>query len=270
MVPARRGCFPEIDYWLTRYRNTERQEDGMIVDFHTVVHPYEMRAIRFSVDEFIRALDQYGIDQAVVSAPFYYVSDYQLANAKVARWVRQFPDRLVGFATINPYFEKEALDELQRCVDAGFKGMGEYHADLMSLPYDSALSMKVLEKAVTLKLPVLFHTGERCLDGALSAAKAFPEGKFVFAHIGSDKWRELLPFIAAWPHVSLCTSGTIFECHYLTETLKYAGQDRVIYGSDFIYLNPALCIGMVRHADIPESVKEKIFWKNARRLLEMP
>jgi len=241
----------------------------MIIDFHTVVHPYEMRALRYDVDAFVGALDEYGIARAVIGAPFYYVTDYKLANAKVLCWMKRYPDRLIGFATINPLFAEEAFEELARCLDAGMMGLGEYHADLMDMPYDAPLSLKLLDKAVALKIPVLFHTGAKSLPGACRVAELFPEGKFVFAHIGDDKWRELLPFIAPHRHVSLCTSGTIFETGYFSETLKQVGEDRLIYGSDFVYIDPAIFIGMITNASIPGHVKEKIFWKNAARLLEM-
>ena len=241
----------------------------MIIDFHTVIHPYEMRGIRLEPDEFIERLDLYGIEKAAISAPFYLLSDYILGNELVKKWVKEHPSRLLGFANINPYFESEAVSELKRCRDWGFKGLGEYHSDLMDMPYDNYHSLKIIEEAVKLDMPVLFHTGEKCLATAKKVVEIFPEGKFVFAHIGNTKWRELLPFARGHQNLYLCTSGTMYERGFVEEAVKYAGEHRVIYGSDFIFIDPAICIGMIKAASISDSAKRKVLYENAAGLLRL-
>jgi predicted TIM-barrel fold metal-dependent hydrolase len=238
-----------------------------VFDFHNVIHPYEMRTIRYTPEQYIEKLDRCGVEKAVITAPFYLLSDYVLGNDIIAEWCRKYPDRLVPFATINPYFGDEAIQELRRRADEGFAGVGEYHADLMSLSYDSPLSMGVLEEAIDLKMPVLFHTGCNCFESSVKIAGLYPEGKFVFAHIGDSRWQDMLPAVREYPNVHLCISGVVYERGFLTEALAQVGPDRILFGSDFVYLEPAIGMSMIESAPISAEDRRKILWENACRLL---
>ena len=70
-----------------------------------------------SPEEYIATLDHHGIQKAVACVPFYLQSDYILGNRIVRKLIKNYPDRIIGFATSNPLFEKEAIDELQRCIE---------------------------------------------------------------------------------------------------------------------------------------------------------
>jgi aminocarboxymuconate-semialdehyde decarboxylase len=54
--------------------------------------------------------------------------------------------------------------------------------------------------------------------------------------------------------------------------LEWMGSDRVLYGSDappLTSLKPR-AIKLIRELDIPEPQRERIFWRNAARLLKLP
>ena len=51
-------------------------------------------------------------------------SDIRLGNDEVAQWVRDFPERIVGFTGLNPRPGPEAmLAELERCWEMGMRGI---------------------------------------------------------------------------------------------------------------------------------------------------
>jgi predicted TIM-barrel fold metal-dependent hydrolase len=115
-----------------------------------------------TADAVLRSLDEAGIDLGVLLAPFldngYTMHDagsLRQANAHLARLVQGHADRLVGFAVLNPSLPG-AVDDLQRAVDAGLKGVKMVPSGWY--PYDDHVQ-PLFAKAAELKLPLLFHSG---------------------------------------------------------------------------------------------------------------
>lgn len=115
-----------------------------------------------TADGVLRSLDEAGIDLGVLLAPFldngYTMHDaasLRQANAHLARLVHGHADRLVGFAVLNPSLPG-AVDDLQRAVDAGLKGVKMVPSGWY--PYDDHVQ-PLFAKAAELKLPLLFHSG---------------------------------------------------------------------------------------------------------------
>lgn len=240
----------------------------MIIDAHTCFHPYEMKGIRLTEDEFIKYLDKFEIEKAMVCCPFYLLSDFIFGNEKILNFMRRYPDRIIGFATINPLFEKEAIKEIERCINKGMKGV-KLHCDLSQVPYNSVLTFPVVEKCIELKIPIFLHTEEDSIKEAVFIAEKYPEATFVFAHIGNTAWRETLSFVKEKKNVILCLSGNIFEIGFLEESVKCVGDERVVYGSDFVFVNPAINLGIIKKSSLPEESKNKILYLNAKRVYKI-
>ena len=112
----------------------------MILDAHThfgpalaVDHPMGPVAPGTTAADLVAQLDGAGIDRAVVFAPNWLGGsggtdfidpNYEVANAAIATGVRSYPDRLVGFARVNPKLGSAAVAELERCfVEYRFQGL---------------------------------------------------------------------------------------------------------------------------------------------------
>ena len=240
----------------------------MIIDTHTCLHPYEMRGIRYTQSEFIEALGSCGIDVAVVCAPFYLLSDYVLGNDLVMDFMRNYPDRVVGLATLHPLFEGEVLKEFQRCLDAGMKGV-KLHCDLSAIPYDDARTFPILERAGELNVPVLLHTGEDSIAAAQHVASKFTDTNFIFAHIGNKAWKQTARFARERKNVFLCLSGLVFERGFLEEAVRQVGAERVLFGSDFVMVNPMINLSIVEGSELSAHDKENILALNIERLLRL-
>jgi predicted TIM-barrel fold metal-dependent hydrolase len=110
----------------------------------------------------LRSLDDAGVDLAVLLAPFldegYSMHDaasLRRANRHLAAIVRAAPERLVGFAVVNPALPG-AADDLAEALDLGLSGAkmvpsGWYPEDPRVQP--------TFEVAARHALPLLFHSG---------------------------------------------------------------------------------------------------------------
>jgi predicted TIM-barrel fold metal-dependent hydrolase len=95
-------------------RDTPRR---MIVDFHCHYGPefFRYREYRMDLQTLISGMDARGISRAVLSSAGEYAAYENVeGNSNVAAAIRHFPNRFIGFTTINPWTRAKGLDELKR------------------------------------------------------------------------------------------------------------------------------------------------------------
>lgn len=162
----------------------------MLIDAHLHLSGRE------SADDVLHSLDEASIDIAVLLAPFltdpYRMEDRQSlrdGNRNLSDLVRDHRDRLAGFAVVNP-LHPEAADDLEEAVErGGVRGLklvptGWY-------PYEDR-AHQVYERANTLGLPILFHSGifidgrsgRFCRPTFYEAVRDHPGLRVTLAHLG--------------------------------------------------------------------------------------
>ena len=80
----------------------------------------------------------------------WYWNDIELMylhNDYMAQAIKNHPQRLKAFASINPMFGKEAISEIERCVSLGFCGIGELGPGANGFDFQSPQFLDVLECA---------------------------------------------------------------------------------------------------------------------------
>jgi uncharacterized protein len=78
------------------------------------------------------------------------------AFAQASPFIKQHPDRLVGFGAIG-LDDANVLDQVDRFHEAGFRGLGEMTSPLHN--YDDERYWPVYERAEEHHMILLFHTG---------------------------------------------------------------------------------------------------------------
>lgn len=190
-------------------------------------------------DDVVAALDSAGIRRGVLLSVAYFfgVPDVDFENERalvraendfVARQVRRHPDRLTGFASVNP-LAAYALEEIER--SAGIEGISGLKLHLansdVNLRNDVHVDRlrEVFEKAGALGLPVAIHLytrhpdyGERdariFLERVLPAAPSIP---VQVAHLGGgggygeDTEGALRAFLAAFEEDPEATEHVFFD-----------------------------------------------------------
>jgi uncharacterized protein len=224
---------------------------------------------RFATDaeSMVARMDRVGIHALCINK--WNCPDIFAGNRDVATAVRRWPDRFFGFVATAPGFGRAVLtDELRRCFDEwGFRGI-KVHNAYERLPFRDAIGLPefedglnaVWEFAAARRAPVLCH-------GYVSAAVArrYPEARFLAAHTGGC--RDAVPEYRDLPNVYFDTasSGTMRgNIEYLVEHL---GAERVVFGTDMPYADPAYRLGQVITAQVPAAAMRLILGGNMARLL---
>jgi len=132
--------------------------------------------------------------------------------------------------------------------------------------------------AVDYKLPIMIHAGHipkstiagltrGCeeLESIEPLIAAFPEGKFILAHIGWELWREVLAMAKKYPNISVETSWQ--PARIIRRAVDEIGQERVIFGSDFPIYKQSSALKQLEQA-LTDKEFVYVANANARRMLE--
>lgn len=226
----------------------------------------------YQIEKHIEFMDAAGIDMAVLSTHPASVEDCKLIDDHYLRITKDYPTRFTCLAPCIPTIGKEALNELERAVSLGLKGV-VIRPQTDGHPLDSRKLWPFYEMVLKLDIPIFVHitsvpvgydaldapynmnialtrefdiaanTVRLILGGVLSS---FPNLKFVIAHMGGgisaildrlETWVDILGD-RFWTDIG----GTPpFEKPFKEKLRQYFGK---------LYFNVAGCGGNIRTVKI--------------------
>lgn len=239
----------------------------MIIDCHChagrgdrMTAPWNTEA---AIEPYLRRARAAGIAKTIVVAAFH--SDYNNANAEVARIIARYPRRLIGFAFVHATRDAgRVFAMVERAVRKWqFRGV-KIHG------FEAMPTREVCEAARAFRLPIFVDVVSRpeVMD---MLAPQYPDVNFIVAHLGSytDDWRahqQVVYQIARYPNVYADTSA-VRRFDYIVEAVKRAGPGKLLFGSDGPWIHPGIELHKIRLLGLPDKDEAKILGANAARLL---
>jgi predicted TIM-barrel fold metal-dependent hydrolase len=277
----------------------------VIIDFHTHIFPPWLRDRRdeyaksdlcFSMlysqpkarmataEELVAAMDETGVDKSVVLNIGWVSHELCVkTNDYILESVSRYPERLTGFCAIQPGAGEAAIAEIDRCAEAGARGIGELRSDVQGFDMTDGETMSlVAEAALKHDLILLTHSSEPVghqysgkgsitPDILYSFIAAFPNLRIVCAHWGGG-----LPFYALMPEVARALDNVFFDSAatvflYRPDIFERAsaivGSNKVLFGTDYPLMDQGRVIEQVHQSRLPEEDKARILGTNAQGLL---
>ena len=277
----------------------------MIIDFHTHVFSPEIKKNRdkyidndpcftiiyaepkaklVTADELIASMDEAEIDISVIANYGWTTHEFCVeTNDYILESIARYPDRLVGFCSVQPNSYEAALAEIERCVKGGIKGVGEMRPDLQLFDLgDKEIMEPLVEVMAKHKLILLTHASEpigHAYPGKGSITPdmlypfitSFPDLTVVCAHWGGG-----LPFYALMPEVKQAMTNVFFDTaaspllyspQVYNQVIQLVGADKILFGSDYPLLPHSRLLKEIDSLDLPEETKKLILSGNAERLL---
>jgi uncharacterized protein len=232
---------------------------------------------RATAAELLALMDELRVERAVVCPMKPRGYDLAAANEHVAEAARAHPDRLLGFARVDPWLGEEALAELRRSVSAlGLRGLF-LHPWEETFRVSAPLLDPLLEAARGLRLPVIVASGYPWLSEGLQAgelARRFPEVTVIATNgaqlnISGLGQQDAELALAANANLLLQTAGVYREDFIEGVAARY-GPERLLFASAFPHLDPRLEIRRVQWpANLDQAAKAAILGGNAARLLRL-
>lgn len=199
------------------------------------------------VEELLRAMDAAGVERSVLLGWYWQnAATCSVQNRFYADSVRQWPDRLTAFASVQPGDRsRDACEEMRRSREQGLVGLGELSPHSQGYDIDNARFAAVLALAAEWGWPINLHVTdpnsrdypgrvETPLDDFIKLARGFPHCTFILAH-----WGGLLPLrnadAAALPNLYYDTAASplLYDDSVWRRFLAVVAADHVLFGSDF-------------------------------------
>lgn len=209
-----------------------------------------------------------------------------VTNDYVASVVRRFPERFLGFASVDPHKGAGAVEELERAVgQLGLVGL-KLHPVAQNFRPDDERFYPVFAKAAELGIPVLLHTGNTGLGAGTpggmgmklerarpiyldTLAADFPELTIVGAH-PSWPWQDEMIMVALHKrnvYIDLSGWSPKYFPESLVREMKGRLQDKVIFGTDYPFITHSKWFEAFESLGVEERVARKIFVDNAAKVL---
>lgn len=274
----------------------------MIIDAHIHPHPteevgkmvVEMIGMPYysygTPDDYINDMKSAGIDKAVMVS---FAPDNQLKNNNF--WTvaitspgknrpAKYPD-FIPFISVSPTMKgRTMIEELEHKYKWGMKGL-KIHPVAQGFAPDDERMWPVYEWLVKHDLPITAHSGMN-VDGKLKfgeperwipVLEEFNDLKLILAHMGGGSWDKTIEIADKFPQVMFDTaisisyidSPTTLNDEEAKDMIKTIGSDRILFGSDYPWINPAKDIEHMRGLDISDNDKRLILGENARRLFNL-
>lgn len=197
-------------------------------------------------EELIEFMDRAAVSKAAVFVtPFRWgipgQADYYDTNDYIADMQHRHPDRLLGFACVNPHIAPAR--ELGRCVnDLGLRGI-KIHPENHCFAVDSLIGGELMEAVVSLqketgrRIPVLSHgmtTIGAMPDQFARLAAKYPQVSIIIAH-GAGFQNLYFPSIdvlAEHDNVFVDTAMTTVDDLHLLGVAERLGIKKIIFGTD--------------------------------------
>jgi len=279
----------------------------MIIDFHTHIFPKDIceNRERYFQDEpafrliydspksrlvtaesLISAMDENQVDLSVVFGfPWKNPDTIRLCNDYTIESVAKYPKRMKGLCCLDP-FCIDAAEETRRCVENGLSGVGELAFYLSGIEPDILDRLEPVMDICRIEgLPILIHTNEpighsypgktpNTLMQIYRIPLRFPENKIVFAHWGGGIFfftllkkevREAMKNV----YYDTAASPFLYDPKIYEIAADLAGEDRILFGSDYPLLPPSRYFAEIETLGIPEKTQKMILGKNAKSILKI-
>jgi predicted TIM-barrel fold metal-dependent hydrolase len=248
-----------------------RRPQHRIVDVHAHLGPYSL----FFIPEpdaatIVAVMDRTGTDVTVLAANRAIQQDAHLGNSQSLAAVDAYPDRIAAYAVINPWQEPER--ELERLAgDDRFVGI-KVHPSLHRYPVTGARYASVWAFAESTGCPVLSHSEHQSPYDAPrlfeAVAERYPGTSIVLGHAGITPAGVDEAIAAARRYNSLWLEvcGSQMTGPLIRAMVDQVGSGRVLFGSDFPFIDQRMSLGRVVCAPLTESQRQDVLSGNARKL----
>lgn len=279
----------------------------MIVDCHTHVWEYpghlshefvqdSNRSRGVPVDMNIKLEDHFAAMQAVGKAIVFAFKSANLGvhvpNEYVSRYVSEHPEKLIGFASVDPN-DEDAVEQLEH----GIKGLklrglklGPIYQNIH--PNDPRFQ-PVYERVEKWGIPIIIHQGATFPTRAPlkfaqpiqleDIALKYPDLIMVIAHLGHPWIEETAVLIRKQPNFYADISALYYRpwqfYNALVTCMEYGVMNKLLFGSDYPFTTPQSSIENIRKVNnlvegtnlpkIPLSDIDEIIYRDTLKILRL-
>jgi uncharacterized protein len=235
-------------------------------------------------EEFVAALAEEGVEAAVTSGfPWRQERLWRRQHEVILEAMRRWPRKIIGFCNVNP-LDQAAPREVERCLTAGFRGIGElaWYVDDPGDDLEYFLT-PLAELAQHYQVPVMLHMNDPVgapyagkaairLDAVYALIRKFPEVTWIMAHWGGGLpfyglLKKEVPEVFRRVYFDTAASPYLYRPAIYRLAADMVGPEKILFGSDYPLLRPSRYLKEMEEAKLPEDWRRMILGENLARLL---
>lgn len=263
------------------------------IDVHTHLNNYhEEKTVHLneSLDKLLTEMERNGIIHSLILTS-YKVNEHRPSIKQVIDATQQYDNlSVVAGISFSNYRERDLREIADYLKDGLLKGLKLYPGYEPFYPYDKRCQV-IYDIAAEFKVPVMIHSGDTYTPKGKvrfshplavdDVAVDNPDVNFVICHVGNPWIRDCMEVVYKNKNAYADISGLVlgnfssdFEKYMkkqLKEMIMYAGEPRyLLYGTDWPISSMESYVKFLKELTIPDERKEKIAWKNAAQLFNIP
>ncbi|MDZ4687241.1 MAG: amidohydrolase family protein [Planctomycetaceae bacterium] len=247
---------------------------------HVMQDVHKPQADWSSVENLVAAAQALGINKLYCSRPvskgiLAEIAAVRDANDSVLAAMKRFPGQIEGYCFVQPGNGPAALDEIERCLEAGMIGVKLYN----QFKYTDPIVFPVVERCIERRIPILGHSAYLTDAKSLAAqpltshaldfcelSGRYPELILILGHVnGGGDWEWAIKGLRDCPNVYLDTSGSVLEDDTIGRCVLELGHRRILFATD---LTMEGGVGKILSAELTLQQREDIFWRNFQGILD--
>ncbi|MDR0196667.1 MAG: amidohydrolase family protein [Oscillospiraceae bacterium] len=223
-----------------------------------------------------RLFNEWGVDYGVLLP----IATKPAQQLRINNWAaEQAAGGIIPFGTVHPD-APDVGEELRRIKSLGLKGI-KLHPDYQGFFLFEEKMKPIYKACEELGLPIVIHMGHDPVSPLTRHAmpyhlvainEEFPALKIIGAHLGGMfAWEEVLHYVCGRENIWLDTSYLAGEisAEMMTSVIKKHGAEKILFASDCPWHTPKQETEFIETLPLSPEEKEKIYWKNAAKLLKM-
>jgi predicted TIM-barrel fold metal-dependent hydrolase len=239
-----------------------------------------------TAEDLLAAMESEGVSHAVVFGfPWRRLATMRRHNDYILEAQQRYPRHLVGFACVNA-LESGAAAEVERCLAAGCRGVGElaFYQEGMGSDVLAALA-PIADLCQGFGVPLLLHTNEPVghtypgkspmqLGELYRLVQAFPDLTLILAHWGGGLFfyhllKKEVAEVLRHVYFDTAASPYLYRPEVYRLAAEIMGPEKILFGSDFPLLRPSRYLRDMAAGGLPADQQELITTQNAKRLLQL-
>ena len=207
-------------------------------------------------------------------------NDYQATFRRCVGIYEESGKRIMNYFAFNPHRAKECIKIIKKYAGhSAFRGI-KIHPSMHRTYASDPVYEQVYICASENKLPILTHSwslspyndAQKYSIPKLFTkyAEMYCDVVLVLGHSGgrAEGIREAAKMAKRYPNVYLDTSGDVYPLGFIEYLVSEASTDKIMFGSDAMWICPATQLGMIEGANISRVEKIQILYDNARKVFK--
>lgn len=219
-------------------------------------------------EKLLREMDKNGVERTIIAPSERYITVYNReGNQRISDICRQYPERFSGYAVSNPWFGRQAEEELKRALDSGLQAV-YFDSSIQGFCISDEIVDPLIEICQLWKVPVYFHTGTPAFALPFQLhflAKRFPRVTFIMGHSGANDFAgDAIPALYGCPNILLDTSLNLAVS---IQAMAASVSDRMVFGSAAPRSTLGYEIARVEEGVTDLKLREDIFGGTIRKVM---